>query len=128
MGRLDTPLQNNRKYIDCMVDEINRGWHKRRKITFSRDAMRLAEKIGVKPTRKFLKRVKPASHKNDPQFLFWKAGRVYRRLLKYANKKVFDTTFVSKMDIRQFHMRGIRLLPPDQLPPQKHYILETNGN
>ena len=90
--------------------------------------VRIAMLIGVKPTKRFQKRLHDVNHKGDPKFIKWKANKLFKRLLKYANKKVYDTAFVSKMDMRQFHMSGVGLLPPDQLPPQKHYMLETNGN
>ena len=82
--------------------------------------------IGVKPTKRFQKRLHNVNHNGDPKFIKWKANKLFKRLLKYANKRMYGTAFVSKVDIRQFYMRGVGLLPPEQLPPQKHYKIDTN--
>lgn len=88
--------------------------------------VRIAMLIGVKPTKRFQKRLHSVNHKGDPKFIKWKANKLFKRLLKYASKKMYDTAFVSKMDMRQFHMSGVGVLPPDQLPPQKIYKIETS--
>lgn len=90
------------------------------------NTVRIAMLIGVKPTKRFQKRLHNVNHKGDPKFIKWKAGKLFKRLLKYANKKMYDTAFVSKVDIRKFYMSGVGVLPPDKLPPQKHYILDIS--
>lgn len=82
--------------------------------------------IGVKPTKRFQKRLRGVNHKGDPKFIKWKANKFFELLLKYANKKMYDTAFISKMYMRKFYMSGVGVLHPDQLPPQKHYMLKTN--
>lgn len=90
--------------------------------------VRIAMLIGVKPTKRFQKRLRGVKHNGDPKFIKWKANKFFKRLLKYASKKMYDTAFVSKMDIRQFYMSGVGVLPPDKLPLQKNYMLKTNGD
>ena len=91
----------------------------------------LAKRIGIKPTRKFARRLKANRHNEDPKFVTLPSHKRYKRMLKRLEKRMLrdasiplprlDTPMQDGCDRRSFIFAGLPVLSPEQLN-KKYFI------
>lgn len=54
----------------------------------------IAKRIGIKPTKKFARRMKRNLHKQDSKFLTFTSNKKYKRMLKKIEKRMFRDVLI----------------------------------
>lgn len=93
----------------------------------------LAKRIGIKPTKKFARRLKRNRHAEDPKFITTPSNRRYKKLIKYIQKRMMENIAIPmprldtpmqdgyKQGVSGLLFRGLPVLSPE-LSNKKYFI------